>query len=211
MARSSAEPVRSIRAVVAAAALLLAGACAAPVKGPVLLHPTPPTAERYALVQGAVVYEDGQLRVEARPWDWRLVEDEVREAGGPSPFGEAPGETGRFVFVRVSFENRSADTLVYNAMRSSLVQPHESPVLPLETSDLFAFSGEDRDVEARARTFRQLCYDGTVSLPAGGKIEAYLVFPAPKTTKATELVLDEVWIGSRSRVLRFPFEVYPGK
>lgn len=203
-------------AVAACAALLLAApplGCAGHrgLTGPFLVHPVPPTAEGYSLAQGALVFTGPEFTVSARPWDWRLVEKEFRDACENNPFGSKPGDTGRFLFFRVRLENRSTQPLVFNPLRSSVLREGEAPLLPLENSDLFAFSGGEKGVEALARVFRRVSFDGTATVKAGGSEERYLVFRSPAEAKLLSLELDEVWVGSASFTLRFPFEAFPGK
>lgn len=202
----------SRRLLVAAAAALLV-ACAAPkVTGPLLVHPVPPPAgEPYALAQGALVYAGPGFTVSARPWDWRLVEEELRAAGGKSPFGDKPGETGRFLFFRVRLENRSAKNLVFNPMRAAVLREGEAPVPPLETSDLHAFAGEEGEADARSRTFRRVGFDAAVTLRPGESLERYLVFRSPAEAKLLTLALDDLWLGAQDHDLKFGFEAFPGK
>ncbi|HEY6000512.1 MAG TPA: hypothetical protein VI078_14585 [bacterium] len=200
-----------------ALAVALAGACATPAatpKGPLLLHPVPPVAKGYSLVQGAIVYAGSGVTISARPWDYRLVAQELARSGEPNPFGASEEATGRFLFIRVRLENRSARTLVFNPLRATLVQEGETPIIPVENGDLVAFAGEDIvAAEALARTFRRLSFDLTATVPAGGTLERYLVFRAPDggPKKLLELRLDDLWLGPTAFDLRFPFELFPGK
>ena len=199
-----------------ALACVLAGAasCAtpAPPPGPVLLHPVPPTAEPYALVQGAIVFTGPDFTVSARPWDYRLVVQDIAKAGELNPFGEGEEPAGHFLFIRVRLENRSTRKLIFNPMRATLVRDNETPLVPLENSDLVFFVGEDMTAaEARAKVFRGMSFDLTVTVPPGGTLERYLVFPAPEElTKPPMLHIDDLWVGPATYDLRFPFEFYPG-
>jgi hypothetical protein len=194
--------------------LALAAACAtAEPQGPLLLHPVPPAADGYALVQGAIVFSGPGFTVSARPWDYRLVAAEIARSGEPNPFGAGEEATGRFLFVRVRFENRSTRSLVFNPLRAALVCEGETPIVPVENADLVAFAGEGiAAAEALARAFRRLSFDLTATVPAGGTLERYLVFPAPQEHPRKELALqlDDLWLGPSSFDLRFPFEAYPG-
>lgn len=200
----------------AACALVLLCACAAPPKkprGPLLLHPVPPAAKGYALAQGAIVYTDPGFTVSARPWDYRLVAEEIARSGEPNPFGKDEAATGRFLFVRLRLENRSTRSLVFNPMRAALAMEGEAPILPVDIADLIAFAGEEiAAAEELARSFRRLSFDLTATVPAGGTLERYLVFPAPGELPKRQLVLqlDDLWLGASGFDLRFPFEAYPG-
>ena len=200
--------------VLAACTVALAGACASTApKGPVLLHPAPPAAKDYALVQGAIVYSGDGFSVSARPWDYRLVAAEVARSGEPSPFGKDEEAAGRFLFVRLRFENLSTKTLLFNPMRAALVEGTEAPILPVENADLVAFAGDDlASAEALARTFRRMSFDLTASVPPGGTLERYLIFLTPEEPpKKLELELEDLWLGSSSFDLLFPFETFEGK
>lgn len=191
---------------------LLLVSCAGPgAKGPFLLHPLPPTAEHYALAQGALVYTDPGFTVAVRPWDWRLVEEEFRRTGEKNPFGSEEGETGRFLFFRIRLENLSPQPLVFNPLRASIPREGEAPIVPVENSDLYMLAPEEQDVEALGKVFRRVSFDGAVSLRQGGSREQYLVFPAPEKAKTIILTLDDIWRGGKSYDLRFVFEAFPGK
>ena len=95
--------------------------------GPLLLHPVPPTIDKYSLSQGAIVFSGTDFSVSVRPWDYRLVAEEFRSAGEPCPFGDDDASAGRFLFFRLLFENHSARTLVFNPMRASLLREEEAP------------------------------------------------------------------------------------
>jgi len=198
----------------AACALALACGCAGQKKptGPLLLHPVPPAAEGYALVQGAIVYTGPGFTVSARPWDYRLVAEEFARAGDPNPFGKDEAATGQFLFVRLRFENRTAKSLVFNPLRAMLTGNNEAPILPVENADLVAFADENlAAAEALARVFRRVSFDLTATVPAGGTLERYLVFRSPKEARKEILLrLDDLWLGSSSFDLVFPFEAFPG-
>ena len=200
--------------LLAACALALLCGCAAQKKpqGPLLLHPVPPAADGYALVQGAIVFSGPGFTVSARPWDYRLVAEELARAGEQNPFGKDVPATGKFLFVRVRLENRSTKSLVFNPMLATLESGGETPIIPVENADLVAFADENLEVaEALARVFRRLSFDLTATVPAGGTLERYLVFHSPKEAREEiALRLDDLWLGSSSFDLLFPFEVYPG-
>jgi hypothetical protein len=189
-------------------------ACATPKPtGPLLLHPVPPAAEKYSLSQGAIVFSGPGFSVAARPWDYRLVADEFRRAGEPCPFGDDDAQIGRFLFFRVLLENRSARTLVFNPMRASLLIEGEAPLTALENSDLFAFSGEEQAAaEARGRAFRRVSFDITATIRPGQSLERYLVFRSPEEPpRQMTLVLDDLWLDTKSFDLNYAFEAFPGK
>jgi len=207
---------RLLQKLVATAALAtLCSACATPKPtGPLLLHPVPPTVEKYSLTQGAIVFSGPDFSVSARPWDYRLVEEEFRRAGEPCPFGDDEAQVGRFLFFRVRLENRSVRLLVFNPMRASLLREGEAPASPLENSDLFAFAGEDlAGAEARGRVFRRVSFDITATIRPGQTIERYLVFHAPEEAAKEQfmLTIDDLWLGTKSFDLKFVFESFPGK
>jgi hypothetical protein len=164
-------------------------------------------------VQGATVFSGPCFTVSARPWDYRLVAEELARSGEPNPFGRDEAATGKFLFVRLRFENRSTKSLVFNPMLATLASEGGTPIVPVENADLVAFADENLAVaEALARVFRRLSFDLTATVAAGGTLERYLVFPAPKEArKEIALRLDDLWLGSSSFDLLFPFEVYPGQ
>jgi hypothetical protein len=203
------------RSLAAAAALAIAvAACATPKPtGPLLLHPVPPTIDNYSLSQGAIVFSGPNFSVSARPWDYRLVAEEFRRSGEPCPFGDDEATVGRFLFFRILLENRSTRTLVFNPMRASLLIEGEAPLIPLENSDLFAFTGDEpAAAEARGRAFRRVSFDITATIRAGKTLERYLVFHSPDAgTKKIALAMDDLWLDAKSYDLRFLFETFPGK
>ena len=204
---------RALGLLAAVALAALAASCAVKPKGPLLLHPVPPTVDKYSLSQGALVFSGPDFSVSARPWDYRLVAEEFQRAGEACPFGEDDEAVGRFLFFRVRLENRSARTLVFNPMRASLLREGEAPLIPLENSDLFAFSGEDlAGAEARGRAFRRVSFDITVTVRPGQSLERYLVFRSPEEAfKPFVLELDDLWLDTKSFDLNFTFEAFKGK
>lgn len=203
---------RAAAALIAMALVSILTACAAPKPaGPVLLHPLPPAAANYALVEGAIVFSGPEFTVSARPWDYRLVEQEFTRTGEPCPFGATPADAAGFLFIRLRLENRSARTLVFNSLRASLLRPDEAPLVPLENSDLFVFAGENNaEAEARSRIFRRECFDGSAVVRPAQSLERFLAFRAPaEKVKVLTLTLDELWLGAESFNLRFDFEAFP--
>ena len=212
--RKPAHGSRAGRLAAAAALALVVAACATPKPtGPLLLHPVPPTIDKYSLAQGAIVFSGPDFSVSVRPWDYRLVAEEFRRTGEPCPFGKDDTEVGRFLFFRVLLENRSARTLVFNPMRASLRREGEAPVIPLENSDLFTFTGEDlAGAEARGRAFRRVSFDITATIRPGQSLERYLVFRSPEEAfKPIGLELDDLWLDTKSFNLNFVFEAFAGK
>ena len=200
-----------LSATVALAALAVA--CATTPNVPLLLHPVPPTVQRYSLSQGAIVFSGPDFIVSTRPWDYRLVAEECRSSGEPCPFGDDEAAVGRFIFFRVRLENHSARTLVFNPMRASLLREGEAPLVPLENSDLFMFAKDEHaDAEARGRVFRRMSFDGAVTLRPGQEIERYLAFRSPKEL-ASRFVLEiaDLWLDAKAFDLYFTFEAFPGK
>jgi hypothetical protein len=197
----------------AACLLALAGACATPATGPILLHPVPPAEKDYALVQGAIVYSGPGFTISARPWDYRLVVEEITRSGGRNPFGEGESAAGGFIFIRLRLENRAGKSLLFNPMRATMTEGTEAPLTPVENADIVAFADEESAAaEELARAFRQLSFDLTATVPAGGTLERYLIFRAPEEhPKALELRLEDLWLGATSFDLSFRFETYPGK
>ena len=198
-------------AAAAALAMLLVGCAGAP--GPFLLHPAPPILDKYSLKQGAIVFAGPDFSVSVRPWDYRLIAEEFRRPGELCPFGDTDAEVGRFLFLRVNIENRSAHTLVFNPMRAALLQQGETPLPPLENSDLFAFTSEEpAGTEERGRAFRRVSFDITATIHPGQTLERYLVFRSPdEAPKQIVLELDDLWLDAKSYNLKFIFETYPGK
>lgn len=217
MERSAPDRAPRARSLTAASLALVVpavlAACApTALRGPLLLHPAPPSRDGYALEQGALVFTGPEFTVSARPLDYRVVAKEIALSGEPSPFGDGEEAAGRFLFVRLRLENRSARTLVFNPMRASLLAPGEAPLIPVENSDLVMFAGDDlAGAESVARSFRRLCFDGTTTVRALSATERLLVFPAPEEAgKEMTLAIEDLWLGSASFDLRFAFEVFPG-
>ena len=198
--------------VLATVLTVIIGGCAT-AKGPLLLHPVPTSVENYKLTQGAIVFSGPDFSVSARPWDYRLVAEEFRRSGEPSPFGDNEETVGTFLFFRVGFENRSTRTLVFNPMRASLLREGETPLVPMENSDLFTFQGEDNTgTAARGKAFRRVSFDNSTTIRSGQTLERYLVFRSPDVAeKRIVLAIDGLWLDSKSFDLMFVFESFPAK
>lgn len=211
MAKSNRE--EGLFASVAAVLLIffLSACASAPKSGYLLFHPVPPIHEGYSLSQGALRHTAEGFVVTVRPLDWRMVEEKYRLDGLPVPFGEGEKILSYFSTFQVGLENLSTEALTFNPMLASAISGSNEFRTPIELSDLYMSALGEEGIEGRARSFTETCFDGTVTIGAGEKVERYLVFPSPDLkTKALTVVLNDLFLGSESRTLTFLFEAFPG-
>ena len=200
MARWTTRHTARLSALIFAA--LLAVSCASGLEGgPVLLHPVPPAAEPYRMSKGAIVFDGPDFLVSARPVDWRVAEE---------CYGKEAGDLSGYVFLSVRFENSSPQSIFFNPVRTTLYTQKRSFSVPLDISDIYLMNREDPKVEEKFRKYRELSYDGSITVGPGEADERYLVFPVPSGKLETlKLVLDDLHVGSRSFDLSFLFEAFP--
>lgn len=209
MARSTAG-TRSV--LCAAFAVLVLQSCAPTLTGhSVLLHPVPPERDGYAMNQGALIFESDDVKVTARPVDWRVVAKECGAPGKVNPFGE--GESlSQFIFFSLRFDNKSAkDSITFNPMGSSISLAESDTFGPLNITDIYIQSPGASDLEARAKAFKETSYDAITTVAPGESVEKYLVFATLEgRIKRTTLLLDDVYHGFNGNTWSFDFEVFPG-
>lgn len=207
MARSKTEG-RLLFMVIPAAALFLS-ACSGMAKGPLLLHPIPPTAPDYSLTRGALLYSGPGFRITARPFDWRFVEEKFRKTGRPTLFGSEEGAFSRFIFFSVIIENDSSQSLIFNPTGATATTEGMGLDVPLEISDIYRLNRGAPDLEERGRSFTENAFDGMTVVGPGQSLERYLIFPAPKKkTKTYKLDLENIYLGSESLDLSFLYEAF---
>ncbi len=193
-------------------AVTLFGGCASTgVKGPVLLHPLPTQLEGCRMSGGAVIYETTDVTVTARPLDWRVVGKHYEREELPIPYGDETDVLSAFVFFSLRFDNRSPDSINFMPRQASLFSDERDFVVPIDLTDIYLHATDPADVEERARSFRLTTHDGTVVIPPGESRERYLVFPRPQgDLKTLKLVLDNIYLGTKSADISFLFEAFPG-
>lgn len=201
MARWKSRGLSTVLSSLVLAGLTLASCASGLRGGPLLLHPVPPQAERYVLSQGALVFEGHGFRVTARPVDWRVAaKDFDREAA----------DLADFVFFSLRFENSTNQSIFFNPVRATIYTQKRDFSLSLDLADIYAMNREDPGLEATMKHFRDISYDGSVTVRPGKSEERYLVFPVPKgKLKTIELTLDDLFVGSESFDVAFLFEAFP--
>jgi hypothetical protein len=194
----------------AATTVILLSACAGRGKGPLLLHPIPPQSEGYTLNSGALEYEVPGMKVTARPLDWRLVEKNYREKGPVSPFGEEEGALSSFVFFSLLLENNSDQKIDFSTFRVILYSKIVDLVVPLDLSDIYYMSGGAPNLQERALSFQETCFDGPTVVYPNSSEERYLVFETPPgKAKTFTLSLSDIYLGVHSYDVKFLFEAFP--
>lgn len=178
------------------AALLVS--CGRGAKWPVPLEPALREVPGYEVRDGCQILADPSFAVSVCPVDWIDAESAFSGGSAKNPFGDDPEVMSRLVFFSVKIENRGEEKLFFNPLWVSLYAGGPVPKSPLGVADIYRINREDKDVEARARAFRERAFDGTRSLAKGDEIERYLVFPPPKDT-FTEMivVLQDLYLGGK--------------
>ena len=201
MARWKNRSISTVLPSLVLAALVLSSCASGLRGGPILLHPVPPREEPYALSQGALVFARPGLRVTARPVDWRVAEKD---------YGRKAGDLSNFIFFSLRFENFTNQSIFFNPLRTKIYTQKRKFSLALDISDIYIMNRKDPGLEEKAKRFRTISYDGSVTVGPGKSDERYLVFPVPTgKLKTIELTLDDLFVGSESFDMTFLFEAFP--
>ena len=180
------------------AALFLAS-CASGPKGPRHFYPSDMALSGYAKKETRWVYEDKSVRV--------LVSPPGEELAQEGSFAAELAKKG-YVLVRVDIENLSGKKIYYNPSLTTLTDDSMSYRKPLDYTDFFEMTREDPRMEKRLAAEKNRFYDTAANVPAGSSVSKSLVFaPLSKNAWSAEVQIKDIYIGTDTISLRFPFKV----
>ncbi len=163
------------------------------------LQPAEKGPEGYLKTGLEGVFQNKSLRVAAS-----IIKD---TEGGPGLIGELLGK--KYVVIRLDIENRSSAKVIYNPTHTVLTNDALDYRKPLDYTDLYDIKGSSGERELAQ--LRGRFYDLTVTLLPGERSSRLLIFePMSKGVKKAELSIKEIYIGTDTIRVSFPFEAKEG-
>ncbi len=170
------------------------------------------------MLAGCVQTPEGRLRLIAVNTGFSTEEIEIKA----SPLGEVDStgvslldqlaERG-FVFVRLSIENKSPSTVLYNTSHTFLFAGVLDYKKPLDLTDLYLLireEGAEPQTLSTLSGLKRFIFDGTTRIKPGERVERLLVFrPLAMESANTRAVLglNQLYIGSDAMDVRLLFRV----
>lgn len=189
-----------VRMCLACLAALLLVSCASGPKGPRHFYPADPAADGYTKKDSRWVYEDSSVRVAVS------LPVEGASADGTS-FSAELAKKG-YVLVRMEIENLSGKNIYYNPSLTTLVDDSMDYKKPLDYTDFFEITRDDPKMERKLAAEKSRFYDTAANLPPGSTVSKSLAFPPiAKDAWSAELMVKDLYIGTDTVNLRFPFKV----
>ena len=197
-------------------AAAVAGSRPAPyriVPGPFVKKPPPeadgavPSASRFSL---------GGLTVQIELVGDRPRAEFIRSIDGRSgdPFAASPGAPPRFHTFRVLFDNRTAESVVFQPGNVVLVTDRAEQQFAIDITDVYmqaARSGR-ADPDAAVARVAPLIFDSSTTIPPNQRLEKLLVFgPLPERWKEFRLHFSFLQIGTETHTVSFLFHRRPVK
>lgn len=181
------------------AALFLAS-CASGPKGPRHFYPSDPALSGYTKKDTRWVYEDKSVRVVISPPGEGVNAQE-------GSFTEELTKKG-YVLVRMDIENLSGKKIYYNPSLTTFTDDSMSYRKPLDYTDFFEIVREDPQMEKRLSAEKAGFYDTAANIPSGASVSKSLVFaPISKDAWSAEVQIKDLYVGTDTMSLRFPFKV----
>lgn len=168
-------------------------------KTELLLQPSDKGPEGYLKSGAEGVYQNKSLKITASI---------IRGANNaPALIGELLDK--KYVIIRLDIENRSAGKVIYNPTYTVLSNDALDYRKPLDYTDLYDIKGSNGENELAQLKGR--FYDLTVTLLPGERSSRLLIFePMSKDVKKAELTIKEIYVGTDTTRVSFPFEAKEG-
>ncbi len=202
------------RAAVAAAVVLFisAAGCSGLKKDPsalLLMHPVPPERGAYAMVAGALRYENGGLTVELRPIDPRYFDRSLTEAGQRNPFGVPPDDARHPLIFGLSVTNAGPGMVYLNPTQVRGLDDRKGRHYPVSFTDLWQMLADNPEREARFKTFSRSFLDTPAQIQPGKSLRILLALTRTKEEPEQITVILPLSLGGKeTRTLSFLFEVF---
>ncbi len=167
-----------------------------------ILTPAKITPSNYSVSRSSIIFANDSLRVVVTPLSPysshnqpSLVKDILK--------------SGHTIFS-IAIENLSDKKIIYNPSFSHIVDNRLGFKRPLDYTDLYFQVREMEHGEERIHKMKGRFYDLAETVPSGHRIEKLLIFPPleERSTKAS-LTMAEVYVGTETTKLTFPFTLTP--
>ncbi len=111
-----------------------------------------------------------------------------------------------FVILSASIENRSKLKTIYNPSMTVLTDDSLDYRKPLDYTDLYEAATGNSALESGLEAIKGKFYDLALTLQPGEKTSRLLIFePLSKDAGKAELAMNDIYIGTDTVSLRFPF------
>ncbi len=118
----------------------------------------------------------------------------------------------KYIILKVGIENNSKFSVIYNPSLTALTDDGLDFLRPLDYTDLYDLTVADSGLESGLEDMTGKFYDIVLTLQPGEKSTRLIIFePLSKNTSSAELDMEEIYIGTRTINLRFPFVLKTGK
>ena len=201
------------RALMAALLLVTAFGCAstggpdkdAPLTG-VTLTPAPASAKGYYYNRDTAVFENKSIRI--------TIGQTLPIKGGAS--ASSPGfltilSNAGYLFLRMEIDSLGDKGVMYNTAHTSFLFGPLDYKKPLDYTDLYRIARglyPETPPERSLSSLRGLFYDLNTSISPGGGASKLLLFrPVSEKTGSATLTLKEIYIGTNTVSVSFPFKV----
>jgi hypothetical protein len=166
------------------------------------LSPTRVAHSNYSVSGNSAIFAAGSLRVIVTPLSRYTSHNQ------PS-LVKSILNSGHTVFS-IAIDNLSDRKLIYNPSFSYVADNRLGYKRPLDFTDLYFIVREMEHGAERMRKMRGQFYDRNETVQPGKRIEKLLIFPPLEehSTKAT-LTMQEVYVGTETMQLTFPFALTP--
>jgi len=114
-----------------------------------------------------------------------------------------------FIIFSMTIDNRGDKPMTYNPRMTLMHVENGEPVQMKDFSSLYAFYelAETEDIEKRMESFRVTCFDTTVTIEPGEKVQKLLVYPRTKETpKSVILGVNNIYTNYKSHTIPLTFQ-----
>lgn len=170
-------------------------------KTDIYLYPVPNGPEGYSIASGEAVYENKSIKITVK---------QLRAGSVADPFIKSLIKKD-YIVLRFTIDNRSGEKVIYNPVYTVLTDDEMDYRKPLDFTDLYDVAREEKgstedDSEKKVAALRGKFYDVIVTIPPGEKTSRFLIFkPLSNEIKKADLAIKEIYIGTETERLSFPF------
>jgi hypothetical protein len=112
----------------------------------------------------------------------------------------------KYVILSVGIENKSKLKAIYNPSMTVLKDDSMDYKKPLDYTDLYDAAIGDSGLESGLSAMKGRFYDLALTLQPGEKTTRFLIFePLSKNAARADLAINEIYLGTDTVSLRFPF------
>lgn len=176
-------------------------------KGPAVFHPLE-KAKTEERIKAGYFLDKHSWAFENKAASFRITHVSEANGGAGFPLGDDLVQNG-YVLFRMDIENRSQTAkILFNPAQSVLTDDALDYRKPLDYTDFYEMvsSSDDPESGKRLSEIKDRFYDLSVTIKPGAKTSKLLAFsPLTKGVASAELGIKEIYVGTASLRLSFPF------